>query len=595
MDRKKSVTSSLSFNLFSIQGVLSSVLVGLLGLGLLTGCTSQGGSRRWANQNIRPAADTSRLVQNAEYLKRTGRLELALEELEEARLREPNNLELLGLLIQAYEDLGDFDRAEELYQQALSRGLHHPALENNRCFSLYLRGRLEDAEACFRKILDRQADNHKARNNLGLTLCRQGRETEALAMWREALSDVEARGRLGQALAALGKEVPPSLDVALPRPAPPQPAPLQAAAPPAAPKPIVTLGSPPDTRKPEEIQKPVAAAPQPLEKASTTPNNSTHLVSQTKQPGPKKSTAPSGTTPSPIRSASLLKDLHTGKAQAQISVSDSRPSVDQEDQRDISPVNLTALDLHTTHIEIRNGNGIPNHARETGSLLSLEGFNVVGIGNHIDFGLEETVIAFRPEAARVVQVLAQKFFPGAKLEQGGKVSPMAAVRVSLGRDKLIEQYLSRKKNKSPVAVSFYPATHQAPKGTTPKVSQTSTPTPAKSAPSASPAVQDLNQAGIELRNGNGVQGQAREMRTRLTLEGFTVVSIGNHIDFGLDKTIIAYRPEAAQVAESLSKKFFPGAILEVNEDKRFSAQAAVRVSLGRDLIPDLERLAQAAP
>jgi hypothetical protein len=81
----------------------------------------------------------------------------------------------------------------------------------------------------------------------------------------------------------------------------------------------------------------------------------------------------------------------------------------------------------------------------------------------------------------------------------------------------------------------------------------------------------------------------------LTLEGFTVVGIGNHIDFGLEKTIIAYRPEAAQVAETLSKKFFPGAILEVKEDERFSAQAAVRVSLGRDLIPGPERLAQAAP
>jgi Flp pilus assembly protein TadD len=596
MDRKKSVTSSLNFNLFSIQGVLSSVLVGFLGLGLLAGCTSQGGSWRCANQNIRPAADTSRLVQNAEYLKRTGRLELALEELEEARLREPNNLVLLGLLIQTYEDLGDFDRAEELYQQALSRDQHHPALENNRCFSLYLQDRLEEAEACFRKILSRQPDNHKARNNLGLTLCRQGREAEALATWREALSDAAARGRLGQALAALGKEVPPSLDVALPRPAAPQPAPPRAAAPPAAvPKPIVTLGSPPDTRKPEEIQKPVAATPPPLEKASTPPSRSNHLVSQPEQPEPKKSTAPSETTPSPIRSASVRKDLHTGKAQAQISVSDSRPTVAPDDRRAISPGNLTALDLLTTHIEIRNGNGIRNHARETRSLLSLEGFNVVNIGNHIDFGLEETVIAFRPEAARIVQVLAQKFFPGAKLEQGGKVSPEAAVRVSLGQDRLIEQYLSRKKHQSPVAASPYPANHQAPKGATPKVSQTSTPTPAKSAPSASPALQDLDQVGIEIKNGNGVQGLARQFQRRLALEGYVVVGIGNHVDFGLQRTIIAYRPDAVQVAQALAQEFFPAAILEPQGPGDLSAEAKVTVSLGHDLVPNQKQLAQAAP
>jgi tetratricopeptide (TPR) repeat protein len=213
------------------------------------------------------------LVQNAAYLKRTGRLELALKELEEARLREPDNLELLDLLIQTYEDLGDFDRAEELYQQALSRGGHHPALENNRCFSLYLQGRLEESEACFRKILSRQPDNHKARNNLGLVLCRQGRDTEALAMWRQALSDVEARGRLGQALAALGKEVPPSLDVPLPLPGGAVASPPRAAAPPATKEPAVTLASPVEPRKSEDLKKPVAAAsPPPAQGSASRPS-----------------------------------------------------------------------------------------------------------------------------------------------------------------------------------------------------------------------------------------------------------------------------------------------------------------------------------
>jgi len=259
---------------------------------------------------------------------------------------------------------------------------------------------------------------------------------------------------------------------------------------------------------------------------------------------------------------------------------------------------LTAEELVTTRIELKNGNGATNQAKETRSLLALEGFSVSGVGNHIDFGLEETTIAFRPEAAKVAKALARKFFPAARLAPGGKVSAAADIRVSLGRDCLAGQQLSRKPKETPLTAKPAPPAAAAPAPVappSPRAAKPPTSPLSKAHLPGSPAAQELSQAGIELRNGNGIQGQAREMRTRLTLEGFSVVGIGNHIDFGLDRTVIAHRPEAAQVARTLSQKFFPGAILEVNEDTRFSAQAAVRVSLGRDLIRGPERLAQAAP
>ena len=84
------------------------------------------------------------------------------------------------------------------------------------------RGAWTRPKPAFRKALARQPDNQKARNNLGLVLCRQGREAEALAMWREALSDTSARQRMGEAMAALGKDVPPSLAGPLPQTAPPR-------------------------------------------------------------------------------------------------------------------------------------------------------------------------------------------------------------------------------------------------------------------------------------------------------------------------------------------------------------------------------------
>ena len=75
-------------------------------------------------------------------------------------------------------------------------------------------------------------------------------------------------------------------------------------------------------------------------------------------------------------------------------------------------------------IEIRNGNGIPGQAWEMGD----------HVGNNKNFGLEKTIIAYRPEAARVVQMLAKKFFPKATLEEEGTLPPWMDVRVSLGRD-----------------------------------------------------------------------------------------------------------------------------------------------------------------
>jgi Flp pilus assembly protein TadD len=423
MDRKEGAAGLPSLNSIMSRVLTVACSMGLiLWLAFLPGCNSQNNASRRSLQQVRPANNTALLVQNASYLKRSGRLELAVEDLEQAHLQEPENLEILDALTQSYEELGDFDRAQELYEEALSRGGHHPALENNRAYSLYLQGKLGQAEACFRKILARQPDNKTARNNLGLVLCRQGREAEALVMWREALSDAEARQHLGQALAALGKEVPPSLAAPTPAPAEQQ---VAAARHPAAPAPTgVSQPSSPTPRAMPSPPTPLAASPF----ANVAP------IGDQIPPGDIAS-APT-TTPALAKVASSSPEVAQSRAAA---VAAAAPVAASTVKKPQTPV-LTVLDLEGTRIEVKNGNGIQDQARETRSLLSLEGFNVVAIGNHIDFGLEDTVITYRPESAKVARTLAQKFFPGAKLEAGGKVSPGADIRVSLGRDQLDDKF-----------------------------------------------------------------------------------------------------------------------------------------------------------
>jgi hypothetical protein len=258
---------------------------------------------------------------------------------------------------------------------------------------------------------------------------------------------------------------------------------------------------------------------------------------------------------------------------------------------------LTALELEGTWIEVKNGNGIHNQARDIRSRLFLEGFTVVGIGNHIDFGLEETVITYRPEAARVAKTLAQKFFPGARLEAEGKLSQEADIRVSLGRDQLADMNIARARQEIPAALASSPSppAHQvttAPLGKGPKAEAPRQAASSLTTPPDFLTSEELNQVRIELRNGNGIPGQAWEMGGHIALEGFTVVNIGNHKDFGLEKTVITYRPEAARVAQVLSKKFFPKATLEA-EDK-LPPWTDVRVSLGRDQVSGQAQMAQAS-
>jgi hypothetical protein len=95
---------------------------------------------------------------------------------------------------------------------------------------------------------------------------------------------------------------------------------------------------------------------------------------------------------------------------------------------------LTAQELVETGIAVRNGNGISNIAHETRSLLAQEGFNVVEIGNHQDFGVDHTVIYYRPGAEKVARSLKARFFRDAIMESRGELTGGVDVKILLGHD-----------------------------------------------------------------------------------------------------------------------------------------------------------------
>jgi Flp pilus assembly protein TadD len=95
---------------------------------------------------------------------------------------------------------------------------------------------------------------------------------------------------------------------------------------------------------------------------------------------------------------------------------------------------------------------------------------------------------------------------------------------------------------------------------------------------------ELVNTGIEVRNGTPRPHLAREMGSLLDQEAFTVVKIGNHVNFGAEKTLIYYRPQAQRVAKVLRDDILPLAGLEPSD--RLKGQAAIKVLLGHDLLRD---------
>jgi Flp pilus assembly protein TadD len=517
--------------------------------------------------------EISRLESNAHYYKLMGQPELGLKEMELAHQQNPDNLQITDLLAQNYEELGNFEAARQLYQEALTRHGPHAVLANNLCFSYYREGRWQEAETCFRQTLAHDPGNVAARNNLGLLYCRLGRQDEARRLWQEAEGVAAADGKIGQALAALG--MPESAVYALKsEPAPPAARVTQAPAPKTAVSRLPTSAlAKPDTPKvtakpPAPTPAPVAAKPRPEARKQT-------VVAQ-------KAGAAAAPAPAP-QAASRT-----------------------------SQAPLTAAERVDTAIEVRNGTHTKNLAHQTRSLLQREGFSVARIGNQRNSHTAKTTIYYRPGAEKVAWAVASAVSPQAKLAPDMKLKKGMDILVLL-RDDLLEnpQFMARLNgggspaaplSETPAATDTLVATktaaerpaagHQEPLGVNRAEAREQQPLALKSKevaaqPLTSPAPTPLTAAervdtAIEVRNGNGTKNLAQQTRSLLRQEGFTVAKIGNHVDFGAAKTIIYYRPGAERVAQAVGAAVFPPAGLEPS--LKLKPGMDIKILLGADLL-----------
>jgi Tfp pilus assembly protein PilF len=400
---------------------LGALLLTLLVLG--AGCSSLKfwtTAKSHADLQVRPASgDTARLLRNAHYLSLMGRRDMALKELEEAYQQDPHNLKVVDALARGYEEVGRWERAQQVYQEALSRDGSNPVLYNNLCYSYYLAGHFQKAEACFRQALAQDPQNVAARNNLGLLLCRTGRGDEARRLWQAAEGEVAAEKKMKELRAFLGGEGPGTYA----RPASEKS--KQVAARPEAEK-------PPEATKPASGQARSVSPPQ-TAVASVKP-------APDPAPAPRKETAPE---PAPAKAGPAPQPVAGAKTAPPPAASPVANAAAAKGPRERQRP-LTVQELTETNIRVENGNGFPHLARDTRDFLWGEGFNVVSIRNYLDFGVEDTVIYSRPQAARLAKVLGEKFFHTANVKVNEELPEDIDVRVIMGHDLLLKEDLLAK-------------------------------------------------------------------------------------------------------------------------------------------------------
>ncbi|MCL4501928.1 MAG: LytR C-terminal domain-containing protein [Deltaproteobacteria bacterium] len=705
---------------------------------------------------IRPAAsETSRLLSNAHYYKLMGRPDAALKEMEEAHLADPDNVKIADALAQNYQELGQFQRAQEIYQGVLARHGSNRALQNNLCFSFYLQGNLTKAESCFKEALERDPGNQAARNNLGLVWCRQGKLAEAQKLWEEAEGVAGAQARLNQALAFLGmkapanyakmpeamspspqaaassKPAPPAIAASLAKPelaaavvavktpalagspapapmadqkvaakpaeakptpqlpaaAPPKPAPVAVApqvkhelaaaptpgkvpasvppstttskmdqklaaqtaevkpamqsaaaappraaavavAPPAKPEvaaapapakaahPVPALAPMADQKvaaksaEPKLTPQPLAAAPlkfatptpvrlpvRPVKMAAAatvnppTPASSAAVKQWVDQKVMTKTTRPPQPAAPKVLAATAralkAKSPTTGKVSPPApAVKPSGMALTEADCQAPSPP-LTALERVTTNIEVLNGIGARNIARQSRALLYQEAFNVTEIGNHIDFGAENTVIYYRPGTERVVQGLKWQVFPKARIEATSKLKDGIAIKILLGRD-LLDQPLTMARiaaaasGESLPSVNLTRTTRTQPNLAASAAHKVAAEMAATAASKGDLTTGDLLNTPIEICNGTRARHLASRAKSLLSSEGYTVGLIGNYHGFKSKRTVIYYRPAAEKVARTLNSEIFPEARLTPHINLKQGT--AIKVVLGSDFL-----------
>ena len=101
--------------------------------------------------------------------------------------KEPGNVEAWNSLALAYVQLGERGRALEALDALLALDPAYPSAHVNRGMVFLEERKYAEAEASFRRALERDDGMSEAWNGLGVAAAGAGRDAEAVAAWKRAV------------------------------------------------------------------------------------------------------------------------------------------------------------------------------------------------------------------------------------------------------------------------------------------------------------------------------------------------------------------------------------------------------------------------
>ena len=152
--------------------------------------TSQQNGRRVSDVLTKQQKRENLQIALARSLEKQGRLPQAVQAYERAVEDGVRDITAMHRLAVLYDKASEFEKANQLYRQALAIQPNNPQLLSDQGYSFYLQARYSEAEEALRKALTLDRYSNRAHNNLAMTLARTQRYDEAFSEFKKAGCDI---------------------------------------------------------------------------------------------------------------------------------------------------------------------------------------------------------------------------------------------------------------------------------------------------------------------------------------------------------------------------------------------------------------------
>jgi tetratricopeptide (TPR) repeat protein len=188
--------------------------VGCLSLAILTAIAASGCNQA-AHQSSLATPNLPALIGNTDKLEsqlsiariqeHQGQLRDATDRYKQLGKKNPNNATIPHRLGIIESKAGNHDVANQHFQRSLELDPHNTEVLTDWGYSLFLQGKLSEAESALRMALKESPGDKRATNNLALALGHAGQTEESLALFRQVSGEAAAWVNLGYVHVSLGE------------------------------------------------------------------------------------------------------------------------------------------------------------------------------------------------------------------------------------------------------------------------------------------------------------------------------------------------------------------------------------------------------